>query len=179
MSDTLRENFVREARRIEEDALHSSKGHYAASERWRNVHLWVGVPTAALTAIAGLVIVGGPEEVRGVPLDAVFGLVAIAGAVSTAVMTFLGPEKRSTEHRIAGDRYNALKGRARRFREIDALRPHADDELSERLDALVAERDGLNQSSTLIPKSAYEKAKKGIEAGEATHEVDGTPEASR
>ena len=173
MSATLRENLVREARRIEEDGLHSSKGHYAAAERWRNVHLRTGVPTAALTAIAGLVIVGGPEDFIGVPLDLVFGLVAIAGAISTAVMTFLGPEKRSTEHHAAGDRYNALKGRARRFREIDALGSFTDSELSERLDALVEERDGLNQSSPLVPKSAYEKAKKGIEAGEATYEVDG------
>lgn len=65
MSETFRDGLVQEAERLEEDTLHSSKSHYAASERWRNVHLWVGVPTAALTAIAGLVIVAGPAEVRG------------------------------------------------------------------------------------------------------------------
>lgn len=178
MGATPKESLMREARRVEEDGLHSSKGHYAAAERWRNVHLLVGVPTAALTAIAGLVIVGGPEDAWGVPLDMAFGLVAIVGAISTAVMTFLGPEKRSTEHHAAGDRYNTLKGRARRFREIDALRPFTDDELSERLDAMVTERDELNQSSPLIPKGAYKKAKKGIAAGEATYEVDDPPPSS-
>jgi hypothetical protein len=176
MSGTLRENLIREARRIEEDALLSSKGHYAAAERWRNAHLYTGVPTTALTAIAGLVIVGGPEDFAGVPLDLVFGLVAIAAAISTGVTTFLGPEKQSTEHRAAGECYNALKGRARRFREIDALRPFSDADLSGRLDALVAERDGLNQYSPLIPNRAYEKAKRGIEAGEATYEADGAPQ---
>lgn len=87
-------------------------------------------------------------------------------------MTFLGPEKRSTEHHAAGDRYNAIKGRARRFREIDARGPATDQELSDRLDAMVRDREEINESSPLIPKGAYEKAKKGIEAGEAAYQVD-------
>ena len=173
MADTLKDNLVREARRLEEDTLYTSKGHYAAADRWRNAHLWIGVPTAVLTGLAGAVIVGGPADVGGVPLDLVFGLVAIVGAVSTAVMTFLGPEKRSTAHQAAGDGYNALKGRARRFREIDALKPLADDELSERLGAMVKERDDLNRSSPLMPTRAFEKARKNIEAEQASYEADG------
>ena len=172
MTDPIRDGLVREADRLEEDTLWSSKGHYAASERWRNVHLWVGVPTAALTAIAGLVIVAGPAETFGVPLDAAFGAVAIAGAASTAIMTFLGPEKRSTEHHAAGDRYNAIKGRARRFREIDVHGSFTDKDLSDRLEAMIRERDELNGSSPLIPKSAHKKARKGIGAGEATYRAD-------
>lgn len=168
----LKDNLILEARRIEEDALYSSKGHYAAADRWRSLHLWIGVPTAVLTGLAGLVIVGAPSEVQGIPVDLVFGLVAIAGAVSTAVMTFLGPEKRSTAHHTAADRYNALKGRARRFRDIDALRSFTDEELSDRLESLIAERDSLNQSSPLIPARAFNQAKKNIEAGQATYEVD-------
>lgn len=172
MTDSLRDSLGREADRLEEDTLHASKGHYTASERWRNVHLWVGVPTAALTGIAGLVIVAGPAEAWGIPLDAVFGLVAIAGAVSTAVTTFLGPERRSTAHQTAGDKYNGLRGRARRFREIDLRKAFTDNELSERLDAMIKDRDELNESSPLIPVSAYESGKKGIEAGQATYRAD-------
>lgn len=160
---------MQEAQRVEEDVLHSSKGHYAAAERWRNVHLRAGVPTAVLTAIAGLVIVGGPAALWGISLNAIFGLVAIAGAVSTAVMTFLGPEKRSIDHQSAADRYNSLRGRARRFREMDVHRSFTGDELSSRLETLVQDRDELNKTSPLIPNSAYEKAKRGLEAGEATY----------
>lgn len=171
-SEQLRDNLVREARRVEEDVLYSSKGQYAAAERWRNMHLWIGVPTAVLTGIAGALIVGGPAEMGGIPLDAVFGLVAIAGAVSTAVMTFLGPEKRSSAHQQAADEYNALKGRARRFCEIDAHKPICDNEISERLEALVRERDRLNGSSPLIPASAYAKAKRAVKEGQANYQAD-------
>lgn len=169
VTSVLRDNLVKEARRVEEDVLNSSKGHYAAAERWRNVHLRAGVPTAVLTAIAGLMIVGGPAALGGISLNAIFGLVAIAGAISTAVMTFLGPDKRSMDHQSAADRYNSLRGRARRLREIDAHSSFTDEDLSSRLEALVQDRDELNKTSPLIPNSAYEKAKRSIEAGEATY----------
>lgn len=168
----LRDRLTKEARRVEEDGLYSSKGHYAAADWWRNVHLWIGVPTAILTGLAGAVIVGGPSEVRGVSLNLVFGLIAIAGAVSTAVMTFLGPEKRSAAHQAAADGYNALKGRARRLHELDVHRPFADDELSDRLEALVKERDDLNRSSPLVPTKAFDRARKNVEAGQATYRAD-------
>ena len=112
------------------------------------MHLWIGVPTAILVGIAEIVIVGGPAEVRGISLNAVFELVAIAGAVSTAVVTFLGPERTSNAHRAAGDRCNALKGCARRFREIDVHRSYNNDKLLDRLAVLVKNRDELNE---LIP----------------------------
>jgi hypothetical protein len=172
LPDSLKDNLVREARRVEEDSLYSSKGHYAAADRWRSVHLWIGAPTAVLTVLAGLVIVGGPATVKGVSVDIVIGTVAIAAGISTAVMTFLGPEKRSTSHQNAGDRYNALKGRARRFCEIDVHISFSDEELTNRLETLVKERDELNQLSPLIPDRTYEEAKKGIAAGQATYRTD-------
>ncbi len=69
-------------------------------------------------------------------------------------------------------KYNSIKGRARRFYEIDIHRSFSDDELSDRLDALISERDGLNESSPLIPASAYEQARHGIEAGQAKYQAD-------
>lgn len=172
MSGSFKDALITEAERLEEDTLYTSKGHYSAADWWRRLHLRVGVPTAALTAIAGLVIVAGPAKLFGLPVDAAFGAVAIAGAASTAVMTFLGPEKRGTEHHAAGDRYNAIKGRARRFRQIDALGPATDQELSDRLDAMIRERDELNASSPLVPESAHKKAHKAIESGETNYWVD-------
>lgn len=172
MPEPLKDSLIREARRVEEDGLYSSKGHYAAADSWRSVHLFIGVPSAVLTTLAGIVVVGGPAEIAGISADLVLGLVTIAGGVSTAVLTFLGPEKRSTAHQTAADRYNALKARSRRFREIEVNRASTDDELSNRLEALVKERDDLNQSSPLIPTRAYKKGKKGIAEGQATYGAD-------
>jgi hypothetical protein len=170
--NTLRQNLLEESKRIEEDGLLSSKGHYAAADWWRKVHLFVGVPTAILTGIAGIVIIAGPAEVQGISVDLLVGLLTIAGAVSTAILTFLGPERRSTAHQTAADRYNTLKARARRFYNIDMHRSFTTEQLSDRLESLSTRRDELNESSPLTPESAYEKGKKGIEAGQAKYEAD-------
>lgn len=169
----LRRNLVSEAERLEEDSVFSSKGHYAAADYWRNTHLIVGIPTAILTGLAGVVILAGNGEVLGISISLVFGLVALAGAVSTAIMTFLSPQEKSTKHQAAGDNYNSLKGRARRFYDIDIYRTSYNlEQLAERLELLIEKRDELNQASPLIPERAYKKAKKGIEEGQASYETD-------
>ena len=157
MSDSLKNNLVKEAWRIEEDTRYSSKGHYAAADGWRSLHLYIGVPTATFTGLAGLVIVGGPAEIRGFSVYLVFGMIAILGAVSTAVMTFLGPEKRSSAHQDAGNRYNALKSRARRFREIDVYRSFTYEELAQRLEALAETRDELESVEPLDTKESLQE----------------------
>jgi hypothetical protein len=38
------ESIKKEAERIEEDALHSAKGHLNASQMWKFVHYILGIP---------------------------------------------------------------------------------------------------------------------------------------
>lgn len=45
--------LCREAKRLEEDALYSSKGHFNAEDTWVRRNYWLGVPATALGAIAG------------------------------------------------------------------------------------------------------------------------------
>ncbi len=92
-------------------------------------------------------------------------------AGGTAVVTFMNPNERATLHRSAGDEYNALKNNTRIFREIEAEQLSETDAL-DRLHKLTDSRNDLNASSSQIPKWAYEKAKKGINAGETTYRVD-------
>ena len=47
----------------------------------------------------------------------------------------------------------------------------ADGELIARFEELTSKRDNLNSVSPQIPRFAYDKAKKDIEAGESTHRV--------
>ena len=130
----------------------------------------LGVPTAICTSIAGIVIIAGPASFF---VELIFGLVALAGGVCTGLMVFLEPERKSTAHQTAADRYNSLKGRARRLYNVDVNREELTiEELSERLESLSKERDELNESGPIIPEGAYEKGKKGIEAGQAAYEVD-------
>ena len=92
MSD-LTHKLVAEARRIEEDCNHSSKGHYYGSKRWSKCHLAAGLPAAILGAVAGVSAFNGCPQLAGA--------LAIFSAALTTTLTFLKPSERAENHRSA------------------------------------------------------------------------------
>lgn len=154
----------REAERLEEDALYSSKGHFNAEDAWVRRHYWLGVPATALGAIAGAALIKSQPE-----WASAFTLLA---SLLTGLMTFLKPNERAAMHRTAAGQFLALRNDARFFREIELLDSDRMGELPERLKALSSARNELNQKSPSIPRRAFFAARKGIEEGEATHKVD-------
>lgn len=162
-SQPLHEKILAEAKRIEEDALYSSRGHFEAARQWSGVHLWIGVPTTVLAAVASVSAFNDHRLLAGITA----GLVAAFSAVST----FLNPSERVHSHHTAGTQYSALRNQARTFHEI-AIRTMESDEAAERVRELGAQRDDLNSNSPAIPRRAFERARKNIEAGEAAYDVD-------
>lgn len=154
----------REAERLEEDATYSSKGHFNAEDTWVRRNYWLGVPATALAAVAGAALIKSHPDVASV-----FTLVA---SLLTGLMTFLKPNERAAMHRAAGGQFLALRNDARFFREVELLQTDRVNELPERLKALSAMRNELNQKSPSIPRRAFVAARKGIVEGEATHKVD-------
>ena len=159
----LPQAIAKETKRIEEDALHSMKGHFNAGSRWSVIHLWIGLPAAILAAWAGIDAFGDRPVMTAI--------LALLSASLVATMTFLGPQQRASEHKNAGREYNVLKNRARKLREIDML-GLGEDDLRQAIDELVDIRDSLNSMSPDIPSWAYEKAKKDIDAGHAEYRTD-------
>lgn len=154
----------REAERLEEDAIYSSKGHFNAEDTWVRRNYWLGVPATLLSAIAGATLVKSqPEWATG------FTLLA---SLLTGLMTFLKPNERAAMHRAAAGQFLALRNNARFFREIELLQADQLDVLSERLKELSTMRNELNLKSPSIPRRAFVAARKGIEEGEAMHKVD-------
>lgn len=154
----------REAERLEEDALYSSKGHFNAEDTWVRRNYWLGVPATMLGAVAGATLIKSQPE-----WATAFTLLA---SLLTGLMTFLKPNERAALHRAAAGQFLALRNEARFFREIELLQSDRLDELPERLKALSAARNELNLKSPSIPRRAFVAARKGIEEGEATHKVD-------
>jgi hypothetical protein len=154
----------REAERLEEDAIYSSKGHFNAEDTWVRRNYWLGVPATVLGAIAGATLIKSQPE-----WATAFTLLA---SLLTGLMTFLKPNERAAMHRAAAGQFLALRNDARFFREIDLLQSDRMGELSERLKELSAARNELNLKSPSIPRRAFVAARKGIEEGEATHKVD-------
>lgn len=154
----------REAERLEEDTLYSSKGHFNAEDIWVRCNYWLGVPATILGAVAGATLIKSQPE-----WATAFTVLA---SLLTGLMTFLKPNERATLHRAVAGQFLSLRNEARFFREIELLQSDRLDELTERLKALSTARNELNLKSPRIPRRAFVAARKGIKEGEATHKVD-------
>jgi hypothetical protein len=166
----VKESVRKEAKRIEEDSLYSARGPFAASGRWSGVHIWLGIPAVALAAIAGFWALSRFDN-----SGTIAGFLAITVAALTAIATLLNPSERANVHLNAGNAYLELRNEARIFSEITTYQNKSGDEITEFLHKLEMRRNEINQSSPHIPTWAYERAKKGIEQGEAKYLVDESP----
>lgn len=170
MDDTLKpfgqfgEAIVAEAKRIEEDATFSAKGHFEAARRWASAHLWIGIPTTLVAAVAGVSALSDYKS-----LAAVLSLLV---AASSAVFTFLNSESRAARHLRAGNAYKALQNDTRIFYEVQCQQGRRPAELSAALLELNKTRNKLNNESPQIPRPAFEAARQGIEGGESTYQID-------
>ncbi|MDO9529085.1 MAG: SLATT domain-containing protein [Syntrophales bacterium] len=156
--------IMKESQRIEESALYSAKGHFTAAHVWSNFHLIIGVPIVILAAIAGCSFVNDNSLIAGI--------LSLIVAVLSAIMTFLNPNERSSSHLNAGNSYDTLQNETRIFRTIDCWREDSEQILTERLKNFSSQKGKLNQGSPQIPWWAYQIAKRGVNAGEGSFEVD-------
>lgn len=163
MADPLQE-IQHEASRIEEDTLFSAKGHWEASKPWEYRHLALGIPTTICAAAAGVSAFADHSILSGA--------LSFGVAVGSAVITFVNPGDRHRRHAEAGNAYKALSNDARIFRNVECGIEKDLTKLTDRLNELNQRRNDLNQGSPIIPRKAFETARKGIEDGEATHHVD-------
>ncbi len=153
-----------ELARIEEDCIHSGKAQFNAGVRWSHYHLWLGVPSVLLSALAGTAFFKGTPEIAGAMSTIV--------AILTALMTFLKPSERASSHKSSGDQYLTLRNDARVLRTIKLDVACDDAAAVSNLDEITKRRNELNQASTQASRKDFELARQGIEEGEAQHIVD-------
>ena len=162
-----KEAIIKEAKRIEENSLYSAKGHFVAAQFWTNFHLWIGVPTVILAALAGTSALAQFDN-----HNIIAGILSLIVVVLAAITTFLNPREKARIHLTSGNNYDSLLSRARMFWTIDCRRENSEHLLADKLKDLSEQRDRLNRECPQIPRWAYKRAKKGIEEGEASYEVD-------
>jgi hypothetical protein len=157
-------NSIRaECKRIEEDSIHSAKGHYNAASFWKKLHYLIGIPMTILAAWAG---------VDAFSIDPnLAGYLALASATLGALQTFLGANGKASQHKIAADEYLSLRNKTRLLREIKLPNLEiikADKYISD----FSKSRDKLNKISPAIPYFAFIAAKKGIDKGQSEYKID-------
>jgi len=162
-----KQEIIREAKRIEEATLYSSKGHLVAARIWSNFHLGIGFLLVVLTATAASLALSSFDQKHTMAV-----VLYIIVAVLSSVLTFLNGNERAGSHLIAGNHYDGLMNRVRVFWTIECWHEESEGVLLNKLQDLEAERNRLNLSCPQIPYWAYRIAKRGIMAGEASFEVD-------
>ena len=153
-----------ELERIEEDCIHSGKAHFNAGERWASYHYWLGVPAVILSAAAGAVFLKDDPQIAA--------SLSTLVAVLAALVTFLKPSERASAHKSSGDQYLSLRNDARVFREIKLKHTCDDQSAVDGLDEFTKRRNELNKASYPFARRDYEKARSGVDSGEATHRTD-------
>ncbi len=161
-----KEKIISEVKRIEEDSMYSSKGHFYAGQCWVNVNLCIGGFAAILSAIAGASALSQFDN-----YNIIGGSLSIIVMALTAIITFINPSEKAIIHQKAGNQYSALRNNARIFQTIKIEKIDNEKAIDE-LENLNNKRNELNLESNQIPKWAFKKARKGIEDGESDYKVD-------
>jgi len=160
----LKDKLIVEAQRIEEDAEHSAKGHFNAADRWAGYHLWIGLPSAVIAAIAG------GSAFNDMPILA--GSLAMVSTALMTTLTFLKPSEHAENHKAVAGQYLSLRNQTRLFRELELIETSDISEAKNRLFALANIRDELNQASPGIARQDYERAKADIDEGRSKYRTD-------
>lgn len=153
-----------EAQRIEEDSIYSAKRHFNACEIWTWSHYALGVPAALLAAIVTTAYIKNHGDWAQ--------LFALTSALFAGLLTFLKPNERASQHRAIGNQYLALRNDARIFHEIDLIEVIDDSKKSESLKRMAQRRTDLNASAPTTGNWAFQKARRGIEEGQASYLAD-------
>lgn len=162
-----KDEIIKEAKRIEEALLFSSKRHFKAASLWSGFHLFIGVPVVLISAVAGATAFAQFDKSH-----VIAGVLSLVVAALTSVMTFLNPNEKAAAHQNAGNKYDSLMSKLRMFWSIDCWQTESEEVLTEKLKYFAEQRDTLNLSCPQTPHIAYLLAKRGIEAGEAKYKVD-------
>jgi hypothetical protein len=126
-----------------------------AANAWGWILNVVGVPTAALAAIARMSAIANNKA-----LAAGF---AIGAAVSSGVGTFLNPAGLTAGHRKASSKFRGMENRARVFREVSCTAVMTAEKLPVKLSVLVEEWNRADEESPHVATFPYKRA--GARAG--------------
>jgi len=154
-----------EIERLEEDVLYTEKAHFAAAATLHKVHTRLGVFATFGAAASVATIIA--KSSTWVP-----GLLALAASIASAVLTFVKPDERGTQHLQAGRALGALRVRMRQFRSLELVDDVAPQDVRESIASLSQEKAIAHAGAPVLSDRAFKRGKKAIEAGLFDHAAD-------
>ena len=104
-----------EAKRLIIDCTYTGRGHQIAGQYWAGFNAWLGLPSAAASAL--IATGGGQRHSRPRPSSHCWPSAAFSGADLGA--RFFHPDKLAEDHGLKGDRFISLRNDARLFLQVD------------------------------------------------------------
>ncbi len=152
--DTLARDWFRRCRE-------SQMAHFEYGSRLEAYHTFLGVPSVALSTIAGTAAAGsiaGTEE--AFLLEVATVILSMSAATLTSLQTFLNLPDRVAKHRAAGAAYSAL----RRELEIFKMLPPESGSTREFFEGIRKRMDELSANAPGIPSSFKAQVDKKLQS---------------
>lgn len=161
----LKQEIIKEAKRLEECACYSAKGHYNASKRYARYNYRLGLIIIILSSLSAGVSMFFEDSKLII-------ICSILNTIISSILTFCKYNEKSISHFGSANNYSSLEINLRYFYNI-GINCVDECEAAQNLQKYIKERDKLNRESLIIDEIDYKKAKKGIENGEADFKIDG------
>lgn len=165
VEDAQRKAIEVELLRMEEGATYSSQSQFEQAKLWRGTNLVLGVPAAALAAVAGATALASTAG------RVWAGILALLAAGFGAVMTTLNAARRADQAHVSSNAYLGLNNDARRLRTIDLSAMPIDD-ARQQLAELAARETEINNGAAIPSRLAYRLGRRNVERGGTSYAVD-------
>jgi hypothetical protein len=151
--------LLREARELERAVRLTEKGHFEAHSVLSAIHVSLGSAAALSGAVAGGGALLGTSS--GNVVSAISGA---AAAITSALLTFAKPQEMADKHQTVGTRYNALRGRIRRFETIAIYATPASglQKDIEALERLATQKAELDNTGPGVPDYAFKRVQRKV-----------------
>jgi hypothetical protein len=159
------EALATEGSQVDCDLLYTEKAHFAAAERLRRVHLWLGCTATVASAAAAATLLRD--------IAAATGALALLGAAGAALLTFLKPDQRAEAHLAAGRQLGALRVELRQLTRLD-IGHLPDQEIRDRLADVVTRKANVDASAPGTTDRDFQAASKKIKRGDFEDDLPGT-----
>lgn len=160
-----RKGVTDELLRLEEDMLYTEKGHFAAANELSRIHVGLGITATVAAAASVATIVGDASAI----ISGVLGLIA---SLVSAVLTFVKPEEKASQHLTAARLLGDIRVRARQHRELDLHDGAGNSSASWRTyptEIRVAKAE-VDQSAPPVSDRRFRKAQAKIQSGDFIHD---------
>lgn len=169
-----RQRLHDELSRLEEDLLYTEKVHFAAAEAFGRVHLILGLTATLASAAAATTLMAG-----AVPW--LSGALALVAALASGVLTFVKPDKHSSQHSQSGRALGGLRVQVRQARVVELPSRNAPKNSVEWMEALkkLADRKAeIEGTSPATSEWMLRTARGKIDRGDFEHASTRSPEVN-